>query len=156
KHVVEAIAVCPICHGDDLGGTLAFSDAFLGQGYTPNLTAGRGGIARHYTDADWVRAIRRGVGRNGRGLIFMPVDHYYHLTDEDLGAVIAYLKSLPPVDNERTALQLNPLARLLIDLGIFGDVVRTARIEHTAPRPPRPADDGAYLIAVAGCTFCHG
>jgi len=44
----------------------------------------------------------------------------------------------------------------MIDLGMFGDVVRAARIDFHAPRPPSPSDPGAYLVQLGGCTFCHG
>ena len=156
KHLVEAVAVCTICHGENLGGKLAFEDAFLGRGYTANLTSGRGGVGRTYSDADWVRSIRYGVRPDGRGIIFMPSDYFNRISDADLGAMIAYLRSLPPVDNEQTAVEINLPARFLIDLGVFGDVVRAARIDFRAPRPAPPSDPGAYLIALGGCTFCHG
>jgi mono/diheme cytochrome c family protein len=156
RHLVEAVAVCTICHGDNLGGKLAFADAFLGRGYTANLTSGRGGVGRRYSNADWVRSIRYGVRPDGRGIIFMPSDYFNQISDADLGAMIAYLKSLPPIDNDRTAVEINFTARLMIDLGIFGDVVRAARIDFRARRPPPNADPGAYLVAVGGCTFCHG
>lgn len=45
RHLVEAVAVCTICHGENLGGKLAFEDTFLGRGYTANLTSGRGASA---------------------------------------------------------------------------------------------------------------
>ncbi len=156
KHLVEAVAVCTICHGENLGGKLAFEDNFLGRGYTANLTSGRGGVGRTYSDADWVRSIRYGVRPDGRGIIFMPSDYFNRISDADLGAIIAYLRGLPPVDNERTAVEINLPARLLIDLGFFGDVVRAARIDFRASRPAPPSDPGAYLIALGGCTFCHG
>jgi mono/diheme cytochrome c family protein len=156
KHLVEAVAVCTICHGENLGGKLAFQDSFLGRGYTANLTSGRGGVGRTYSDADWVRSIRYGVRPDGRGIIFMPSDYFNRITDADLGAMIAYLKSLAPVDNERTAVEINFAPRLMIDLGMFGDVVRAARIDFHPPRPPSPSDPGAYLVQLGGCTFCHG
>jgi mono/diheme cytochrome c family protein len=156
KHLVEAVAVCTICHGENLGGRLAFEDGFLGRGYTANLTSGRGGIGRIYSNADWVRSIRYGVRPDGRGIIFMPSDYFNRISDADLGAMIAYLRGLPPVDNERTSVEINWPARLLIDLGVFGDVVRAARIDFHAPRPPPPADPGVYLVSLGGCTFCHG
>jgi mono/diheme cytochrome c family protein len=156
RHLSEAVAVCTVCHGDDLGGRLAFEHPLLGRGYTPNLTRGRGGIGASYQAADWERALRHGVDRSGRGLLFMPVDHYRHLSDADLGAIIAYARSLPPVDNERTGLELTWLARTMIDLGLSGPVVRAAQIDHSAPPPAPPQDVGAYLVEIGGCTFCHG
>lgn len=156
RHLVEAVAVCTICHGDDLGGRLAFEDGFLGRGYTANLTAGAGGIGGRYSDADWVRAIRYGVKPDGRGNLFMPSDYYNAMTDADLGAVIAYLKSVPNVDNTRTALELSLPARLFIDAGIAGAVVRAAVIDMRGDRREGREEEGAYLIRLGGCTFCHG
>jgi cytochrome c553 len=156
RHLSVAVAACTLCHGDNLGGRLVFDHWLLGKGYTPNLTPGRGGIGASYRVPDWVRALRDGVSRDGRGLLFMPVDHYRLLSDADLGALIAYLKRLPPVDNTRTALELSPVARLMIDLGLSGDVVRAATIDHAVPPPAPPRDAGAYLVQIGGCTFCHG
>ncbi len=156
KHLADAVAVCTICHGVNLGGKLAFQDSFLGRGYTSNLTRGRGGVGSTYTDADWIRSIRYGVRPDGHGIPFMPSDYFNKITDTDLGALIAYLKSLPPVDNERTHVEINWLPRLLIDLGMFGDLVRAAKIDFRAPRPGPPGSEGEYLVQVGGCTFCHG
>jgi mono/diheme cytochrome c family protein len=156
KHLVEAVAVCTICHGDDLAGKLAFDDPFLGHGYTANLTRGRGGIGNRYQAADWIRSIRYGVRPDGSGIAFMPSDHYNAISDADLGAMIAYLRSVPPVDNERTSVELNPWARLLIAAGLFGQVNRTALIDLSTPRTRAPRDAGEYLADVGGCSFCHG
>ena len=156
KHLVEAVAVCTICHGVNLGGKLAFQDSFLGRGYTSNLTSGRGGVASTYTNADWIRSIRYGVRPDGHGIPFMPSDYFNQISDADLGAMIAYLKSLAPVDNERTRVEINLPARVLIDLGVFGDLVRAAKIDFQAGRPQPSRKQGEYLIEVGGCTFCHG
>jgi mono/diheme cytochrome c family protein len=156
KHLAEAIAVCTICHGLNMGGQLAFQDSFLGRGYTSNLTRGRGGVGQTYTNADWIRSIRYGVRPDGHGIPFMPSDYFHNITDRDLGALIAYLKTLPPVNNERTRVEINLLPRLLIDLGVLGDLVRAAKIDFGAPRPPAARNQGEYLVAVGGCTFCHG
>ena len=138
RHLSDAVAVCTVCHGDDLGGRLAFEHPLLGRGYTPNLTSGRGGVGASYRAADWERALRHGVDRSGRGLLFMPVDHYQHLSDADLGAMIAYYRSLAPVDNDRTGLELTLLARTMIDLGLSGPVVRAAQLDHSSRPPSRP------------------
>jgi mono/diheme cytochrome c family protein len=156
KHLAEAVAVCTICHGLNLGGQLAFEDSFLGRGYTSNLTSGRGGVGGIYSDADWIRSIRYGVRPDRHGSPFMPSDYFNRISDDDLGSMVAYLKTLPPVDNERTRVEINLLPRLLIDLGVFGDLVRAARIDFRRARPYQPGSEGEYLVAVGGCTFCHG
>lgn len=156
EYLTRAVAVCTICHGEDLGGAPAFSDDFLGNVYTPNLTSGEGGVSVHYSDEDWVRSLRYGVHPDGRGLIFMPSDSYYHMTDEDLGAVIAYIKSVPPVDNTNAARNLTVPAQIMLSLGASGQVARTELIDFEADRPAPPASYGEYLTQVGGCSFCHG
>ncbi|MGF1503785.1 MAG: c-type cytochrome [Anaerolineae bacterium] len=156
EYLVRAVGACMVCHGDDLSGRLAFEDAFLGEVYTPNLTTGEGGVGQTYTTEDWVRSIRHGIGPDGKGLIFMPVDSYYHLTDEDLGAMIAFLQSVPPVDNTNAARRLTLPAQILLTLGASGQVARTELIPHEAPRPSAPEDPGEYLTDIGGCHFCHG
>jgi cytochrome c553 len=86
----------------------------------------------------------------------MPSDYFNKLTDADTGAIMAYLKSLPPVDNERTRVEIKLPARILISLGVFGDLVRAAKIDFRSPRPQAPHDEGEYLVEIEGCTFCHG
>jgi hypothetical protein len=70
--------------------------------------------------------------------------------------MIAYLKSLPPIDNETTRVEINLPARVLIDLGIFGDVVRVTKIDFHSPRRRSLPPEGEYLVDIGGCTFCHG
>ena len=65
-----------------------------------NLTSGRCGIGGVFTDEDYVRAIRHEIGKDGEALVIMPAEEYYKISDDDLGAMIAYLKTLPHVDNE--------------------------------------------------------
>jgi mono/diheme cytochrome c family protein len=89
----------------------------------------------------------------------MPSEEYYYFSDADLGAVIAYLKTLPPVDNVLPSNELRPLGRALV---AFGEITPSAdTIDHTAPRPTAPppgvtAAYGAYLAETGGCRGCHG
>ncbi len=92
----------------------------------------------------------------------MPARAFYYLSDEDLGALIAYLKSMPPVDNELPRTNLGPLGRVMLALGLLpplGTVPDVTVIDHDGPRPvaPKPgvtAEYGAYLAHI--CTMCHG
>src|SRR5512138_1899929 len=106
----------------------------------PNLTSGAGGIGATNTDEDWVLAIRHGVGHDGRGLILMPSRVWYYLSDEDLADLIAYLKSLPPVDNELPNSELGPLGRVMLTLGQLPEMLlpNVTMIDHYAPRPVAP------------------
>jgi len=148
---------CTDCHGADLGGRAVVDDPAMGVFYATNLTAGAGGVAGQYELADWQRAIRHGVGADGRPLVLMPSFEYHPMSDGDLGRLIAYLTTVPPVDRPPEPLTLGPLARLLLSVG---EIKLSARIiDHTAPRPTAPppgptAEYGAYLAV--GCTGCHG
>jgi len=158
RHVVRAIAKCGDCHGADFAGKTFLNDPLLGRIVAPNITPA--GVVRDYTNADWVRTIRHGVKPDGRSAIIMPSYEFYHLTDEDLGAVVAYLKTLPPVHNDTLpALRFGPVGRVIVATNAFPALVATA-IDHDAPRPAPPAvaetaEYGRYLANI-GCVGCHG
>jgi mono/diheme cytochrome c family protein len=159
KHL--ATVICMECHGPDLGGKVVFSDPALGLINAANLTPGKGGAGKEFKDADWVRAIRHGVDDQGRALVIMPSRGFYYLSDADLGAEIAYLKTLSPVDKEWADPSLTPIARILAALGAFGEPFAAEAISHSAPRPAAPppgatADYGGYLVNVLDCRTCHG
>jgi mono/diheme cytochrome c family protein len=149
---------CTDCHGADFGGT-TFIDAMpMARLTASNLTAGRGGVAAEMSVADWVRAVRHGVGREGRALLFMPSQEYNALGDEDLGALVSYLRSVKPVDRVPPANAVGPVGRLLFLTGKI-PMVPAEVIDHEAPRKPVPpagrtVEYGGYLAS--GCTGCHG
>src|SRR6185436_3298983 len=97
KYLAEKVAVCTECHGADLGGKVVEDDAAMGRLVASNLTRGRGGLPADYADQDFVRVLTHGVKRDGHSVVFMPVVDY-RFTEDDLGAIIAYVKSVPPVD----------------------------------------------------------
>jgi len=157
---IATIHICRMCHTDALSGQSVSVPALMTFSVA-NLTGGAGGVGATNTDADWVRAIRHGVGRDGRGLSLMPSQIWYYLSDEDLGALIAYLKTLPPVDNEMPPTDLGPLGRVMLPLGLLPpEIVPSALvIDHDGPRPvaPQPGvtiEYGQYLAQI--CTVCHG
>lgn len=157
RHLGTAIAKCTDCHGEDLGGT-SMEMGPMGVFPAVNLTTGRGGATR--SDADWVRAIHHGVAADGRGLVFMPSGPYSALSASDLGAIVAWAKSLPPIDRELPALKLGPIGRLLLMMKP-ARLVPALGIDHSAPLPaevpPGPtAEYGQYITVVGGCTYCHG
>ena len=158
EHIATTIGLCKRCHGENLGGKVDFAVPGLVTIPTPNLTSGAGGIGSQYTDEDWVRAIRHGVGRDGRALMLMTSSAFYYLGEEDLGALIAYVKSVPPVDNVLPERRIDLLGRLMMAVGMFPPAA-AEQIDHTTPPPAAPeagvtADYGQYLTRT--CTECHG
>lgn len=142
---VAAIWSCTRCHGADLSGTLMTNDPIEGSiptlGAVPasNLTSGNGGIARSYTDADWIRAIRHGVKPNGDVEIFMS-DYYSTMSDQDLGDLLAYLKQIPPVNSDTPTLRYGPILPIFPALGMFTPSAEL--IDHNASRPADPVKNG--------------
>jgi mono/diheme cytochrome c family protein len=160
EHIVAAMGACRDCHGDNLAGQVMLDDPALGRLVSANLTAGAGGIANDFSDIDWVRAIRHGVGKDGKSLLLMPAGGYNALNDDDLASVIAYFKTLPAVDNQLPEAQVGPLARALTVAGVF-PLFSAEAIDHSAPRPDvvpsgPTAAYGGYITTVGGCADCHG
>jgi mono/diheme cytochrome c family protein len=158
-HIVDAIAKCKDCHGANLAGTMFINDPAFGQIAAPNLTRGRGGAAGTYRTEDLVRVIRHGVMPDGRGAVIMPAEAYTYMSDADLGAVIAYVKSVPAVDSQWPLPHLGPVARALIALN-QATVFSADSIDHTRTGLTYPAEDtsvayGRYLANIGGCSGCH-
>jgi mono/diheme cytochrome c family protein len=171
SYLVNQAMACGACHTPRQGGTLlggerpdrvlAGTTLELRPGgikvWAPNLTpdveTGLGG----WSDDEIMRAVRDGVGKDGR-LMFpmMPFSSYQHVSDEDLRAVVAYLRSVRPVKNRR-ALAKNEVGffvGLLIDRGAIAH-----EPAHDVPPPPRPEVDqlayGEYVMRLGHCWECH-
>ena len=142
------------CHGERLDGGVFIDQPLLARLVAPNLTQ----VVAQYTDAELERVIRHGVRRNGRSTLGMPSSMFYHLRDQDLGAIIAFLRSAPVTEGPATEVSLGPLARLGLVLGKYHP--QAELIDHDAPRlAVRDTSDhitfGKYL-ALTSCTECHG
>ena len=161
ERLVEEVSFCTECHGENLEGDVLI-DGEVGL-YVPatNLTAGAGGIGAAYSDEDWERAIRHGIGPDGRVLFIMPSNFFQHYSDEDLGALIAYLKSVPPVDNDLGTRRVGFPGSILGGFVAFDEITRINAIDHDAVGGPAPevavtAEYGQYLTQIAICGECHG
>ncbi|MFL5502337.1 MAG: cytochrome c [Gemmatimonadaceae bacterium] len=159
QHFVQAIGKCATCHGDDYAGKVITDDVPIGRVYSANLTRGSGGIGASFTDADYVRAIRHGIKKDGRPMLFMPTDSYYYINDEDLANSIAYLKTLPAVEAVLPTTRIGPVARALSLMTNF-PLIPAERIPHGGPRPAKVAagptrEYGEYLVAAGACRSCH-
>jgi mono/diheme cytochrome c family protein len=158
-HLAESFGGCVECHGENLAGRMVFDDPAVGRVYGANLTRGRGGVGASLTDADIVRALQHGVGRDGRPLKVMPSVDYVHLTDADLGALVAFVKSRPPVDTAPPPVTVGPLGRALFMAGKL-PILTAERIDHSrsasmSVAPGATAEYGKYVAAI-GCQGCHG
>jgi mono/diheme cytochrome c family protein len=110
---------CGACHTDgafdgapDMDKALAGSQTGIawsnplesqhpGVVYPPNITPDEKTGIGLWSDAQIANAIRAGIGRHGgRRIVTMPWQGYARLTDDDVGAIVAYLRSIPPVEHE--------------------------------------------------------
>ena len=156
---IATVRGCAGCHGPDLGGAVFIDVPPVARLYAANLTSGAGGIATGYSSAaDWERSIRQGVAPDGRALLFMPAREFYRMSDEDLGALVSWLKSLPPVDRRPRPQSVGPIGRALFLAGKI-PLLNAELIDHQAPRPASAvpgvtAEYGHYLTTT--CVGCHG
>lgn len=147
---------CLDCHGADLGGqVLALTPvaAFI----PPNLSSGQGSVTAGYTDADWQRAIRHGVGPGGRPLILMPSDDNTRMSEADFASLLAYLRSVPAVDRTLEPTALTLLGKILLGAGQL-PLLTVERIDHSgkplAVAVAATVEYGGYVARI--CSGCHG
>ncbi len=150
---------CEACHGEELQGLVYLDNPAIGKVITPNLTRGVGGVMADRSDEDLVLAVRHGISIDGTGLLFMPSTEFYYLSDQDLGAVLAYIRSKPPVDNEPGQSELSPTGFIVMNLTDQITFLPAELIPHQEPPPPAPEPGvsvkyGEYLSL--SCPVCHG
>ena len=146
---------CAECHGAD-GRGIAFVDTPEVRLKSPDITTGAGGVVSGYKEADWVRTIRHGVKPSGRPLRAMPSEDYNRMSDADLAALVAYIRTLPPVRGEPAEIRFPLIVKALYGAGVIRDAAE--KIDHR--RPPAPAiapavnpEYGAYVASM--CAGCH-
>jgi len=148
---------CIACHTDMKGGTPAFAGGLplatpFGTFYSPNITPDKETGIGNYTDAEIARVLRYGVHPNGTAVFdFMP---FHNTSDEDLTAIISYLRTQKPVRHEIPDHELNPVGKavkafMVKPVGPDGEVPKTVVPDTTAAY-------GKYItISVAECNGCH-
>jgi hypothetical protein len=117
----------------------------------PNITPDPETGAGRWTDDMLARAIREGIGHDGRTLFpMMPYEQFKYMSDEDLASVVVYLRSLPPVSKTlpRTEVPF-PVNRLINSV--------PEPITEPVPEPDRtnPVAYGDYLVRLGACRDCH-
>lgn len=164
KYLVEAVLQCLHCHtepnptrwtarGDVATGAggLCWDDPGLGTLCSSNITPDPETGLGSWTDGEIMRAVREGVSRDGRALFpIMNYEEYRQIPDEDMRAVVAYLRVLPPVKRQNVPAALKPPLNI---------IVKFIPKPLTGPVPPvaktNPVAYGQYLSAVASCKTCH-
>jgi mono/diheme cytochrome c family protein len=167
KYLVEGLVQCPFCHSEyDFtrrpaapkpgmkggGNIIPNEEAGLPEPnrvVAPNITPDPDYGAGRWKDADFVRALRQGIGHDGRTLFpMMPYQYFRSLSDEDLASVIVYERSLAPVHVERPKTFLTD------------EVKKTFQPLPPLDHVPEPDKSdrlayGKYLVTAAHCDLCH-
>jgi mono/diheme cytochrome c family protein len=164
EYLVEGLLQCFVCHseldwsapgappkpGRKGGGKILREDAdrrLVAPNITPDVDTGAG----KWTDDMFARAIREGIGHDGRALSpHMWYGGFRALADEDLAAVIVYVRSIPAVRNA--------LPPTILSAGEREEVAHMPRPlteKVTGPDPADPLARGRYLVHLANCEGCH-
>ena len=164
RQIVMGAAHCADCHSPTnndsiiaLGQEVPLTGGYVfdlpvGKIYSRNITPDNETGIGKLTDAEIARSLRYGVHPDGTAIFdFMP---FHNMTDEDLTAVISYLRAQKPVRNKVPSNTLNILGRvvnafMVQPVGPTGTVAEKIKIDSTAAY-------GQYLaVNVANCAGCH-
>lgn len=144
---------CVGCHGKKLQGDVFLDDPKLATLYAPNLTL----VAARATDQQLDRAIRQGIGVDGRALVVMPSESFQFLTDEEAAALIAAIRRFPKTGREQPSRSIGPMGRV----GLVAGKLQTVPEMVAEYRATPLADFGPQFavgrhIVQTRCNECHG
>ncbi|UHQ20286.1 cytochrome c [Lysobacter sp. KIS68-7] len=145
---------CRGCHTNDLTGDEFISEPNVFVLVAPNLTRER----EKYDDRAWLRLFRTGAKADGQLAVGMPIDGFQRLTDQEVGHLVAYVRSVPRRENPTLGrTHLYPLARIGLLTGKFnlediaGDIPDSPKV-----LAQRDSADRGEHIAHTACVECHG
>ncbi len=142
---------CTGCHGSNMQGTDLNKDPKAPPVYAPNLTV----LLAGYNDAELDRVIRQGVPKDGREFWFMPVESYQFLSNSDVAAIIAFLRTFKPAGKPLTFSKSDEFKKEIAQ-GLIGN--SKAQISKYRDRPPidlGPKYARGRLLAQMTCAQCH-
>lgn len=145
-------AAPPFSGGFDLAKADGFD--FMGNMIAENLTPG--GKLGNYSDGELFRSLRHGIDQSGQRLAVMGFLPYSQLSDADLQALVAYLRTLTPVETTRpTGDRLNLIGLVFIGAGLL-PAPSAAPDSVSAPAAGATAEYGKYVATFGECLGCHG
>ncbi len=157
QRIVATRAGCSGCHGPDFGGRELVDEWIVGRWTAPNLTTGKGGVTADFRPSDWDYAVRHGLRHGGRTST-MPTFEFANLSDRELSDIVAYIRSMPPVDHQPGSMRFGPV--LAYVFASKPDFIAAFDLDHQKPHAREPpvagvtAEFGGHLVQV--CRGCHG
>jgi len=149
---VATLNGCHDCHGKALEGLLFHDEMPIIRAWGPNLSR----ALAEQSDADFDRAVRRGVAADGRRLWMMPSSAFARLTDQEMADLMAYLRTYKPTGEAQPRFQVGPVGRLGVLLGQFKsepDAIKdngALKLEDLGP------EHAAGRQVARACIECHG
>jgi mono/diheme cytochrome c family protein len=141
----------PIVAGMTGAGQVMDIDGLPGRIVAPNLTPDGDTGSGTWSDDQLARAIREGIGHDGRALFpIMPYQHFRGMSDEDVASVVVYIRSLPAVHHRLPDTEIIFPVKYLIR-----NVPEPLDTAVAAPDPKDQMKYGAYLVNLASCSDCH-
>ncbi|HUQ10861.1 MAG TPA: cytochrome c [Steroidobacteraceae bacterium] len=152
---IAQLAGCMHCHGEKLQGGLVDDIPNLVRLVAPNISV----KLPDYTNDQLATVLRKGVKPDGTSVMFMPSEMYRHLGDEDLGRLIAFLRTMPVTTEgvqEKTEVRI--IGRVLLAAGEFKPAAASI---PAMPDAIRGFDSGDVVsrgqhLTMTFCSECHG
>jgi len=149
---IAVVQGCTDCHGANLQGRMFDDLPGIVKLYAPNLTL----VAAKQSDVNLDRAIRHGVGSDGRALWVMPSSTFAHLTDAETADLIAYLHSLPEQGPAQPRVQVGPIGRIGVLIGQFKSEPAIIKAHENPALPDLGPQYAAGRQVARACVECHG
>lgn len=163
RYLANSVTICMDCHssrdwskfsGPIIPGTFGkggdrfdHSVGFPGVYHAKNITPA--GISR-YTDGELYRVITTGVNKEGRAMFpVMPYLYYGKMDQEDIYSIIAYIRSLEPIENQVAESESD------FPMNIIINTIPSAPAHVKRPAPSDEVAYGGYMVNAAGCIECH-
>jgi mono/diheme cytochrome c family protein len=144
---------CTGCHGDNLQGTNVTADEpEYGDMNAPNLTL----KMVEYSDAEFTKLLRHGEPKDGRQLWFMPAESYQFLSDRDLAAIIAFLRTHKPQGKQLPPIRKGEgFLKEIKEGGLAHAAAQTVRYRDNPPPEVGPQYERGRQLARITCSGCH-
>jgi len=143
---------CFSCHGAGLRGNKMFDEPNVGTIWAPNLTL----VAADASDEQLARAIRQGIGTDGRSLFIMPSEIFQHLSDQEVAALIAMVRAQPRGGSKTPGNSYGPIGRLGVVMGKFKTAPALVA-DYSTMEPARVGQqfEAGRRLSVLYCSSCH-
>jgi mono/diheme cytochrome c family protein len=164
QYLTTGVTPCLVCHSESAnpnemwvakpgteGGGQRWMEPDLSWLVVPNITPDKDTGAGTWSDDAIARAVREGIGHDGRALFpLMPYHAFRHMSDEDLASIVTFIRTLPPVRSTLPKSEIPfPINRLI------NNEPEPLDAPVAEPDLSTPEKRGEYMATLADCAGCH-